>query len=60
MSGKQDKRMRKLARKQIREEYRERARELAELHSRILKPRPRWFPEWLWIKLLSVFVYIKK
>lgn len=61
MSGKQDKKIRKLFRK----EYAERARLMADhdinlLNSRIFRPKPKYFPMRLWLWLMSFFIKIKK
>ncbi len=56
MNGKQAKKIRQIARR----DYGQRIEELARINGRIIKPKPRWFPGWLWIKLLGIFIYIKK
>lgn len=50
----------KKIRQEARRIYRDTMQEMAEVHSRIIKPKPRWFPMWLWIRLLSIFIFIKK
>jgi hypothetical protein len=56
MNGKKSKKIRQEARRI----YRETMEELAKFHSEIVKPKPRWFPLWLWLKLLGIFIKIKK
>ena len=60
MSGKNDKKLRREVRRLYSKEAKTLAEIYAETNERLLKPRPRWFPEWLWIKFLSIFIYIKK
>jgi hypothetical protein len=55
MNAKQSKKLRQL----FRREYKQDAYKLADQHMRFLKPRPRYFPLWLWIKLLGIFIKIK-
>jgi hypothetical protein len=60
MNGRVAKKLRREARREIDKEYRDRVREIADMHHRFLKPRPRWVPEWLWMKGLGIFIHIKK
>lgn len=50
----------KTYRKEARKMYRETVELIAQRDQRFLKPKPRWFPAWLWIRLLSIFVCVKK
>ena len=60
MSGKQSKNQRRAMRKIFKKQYAEYAEFFAKENERTLKPKPKWFPMWLWIKLLGIFVKIKK
>jgi hypothetical protein len=44
----------------MRKKYSQTVEELAKFNSEIIKPKPRWFPMWLWLKLLGIFIKIKK
>jgi len=50
--------------KKIRQYYRrdvkQGAKEFAELIGNAMKPKPKWVPEWIWIKGLSIFIKINK
>ncbi len=59
MSQKQEKKNRRFLKKQFRSTYQGIAETLAKEDHEFLKPRPRWIPEWIWIKLLKIFVRIK-
>jgi hypothetical protein len=56
--SKQDKKLRQY----FRREYQVKADALAESHFKMmeksLKPRPKWIPEWIWLRLLSKFIKI--
>lgn len=56
MSAKANKKLRQIFRKQ----YREDAHMIASANAEFLRPRPRWFPEWLWIRLLGIFVRVRR
>jgi len=51
---------RKIFRKEARKMYGATMEVLAEKNSKLLKPKPRWIPLWVWIRLLSIFIYIRK
>jgi hypothetical protein len=53
-------RISKKIRKQAKKDYGEMMELLAEKNGRMLKPKPRFFPQAWWIFLLRFFVYIKK
>jgi len=55
MSQKQDKKLRKY----FRQRYQGMAEILAKEHMQIIKPKPKYFPMWLWVKLLGIFIKIK-
>lgn len=54
MNGRKSKKIRQ----QFRREYQKTAAEMAKFHSEIIKPKPKWFPSWIWIKLLKIFIKI--
>lgn len=56
MSRKNDKKIKQLFRRQ----YARTADEMAKFNSGILKPRPRWIPERVYIWLLGFFIKIKE
>ena len=56
MSGKQEKKLRRLLRKQ----YGQTIKEIAEVNARMLKTKPRWIPMFVWLWGASFFVKIKK
>ena len=56
MSGRQDKKLRQLFRKTTKHQ----AEELGRILGNALKPKPRWIPQWVWIKLLGIFIIIRK
>jgi hypothetical protein len=56
MSGKKLKRDRKV----IRNMYKETIDEIARIQGNFLKPKPKWFPMFLWVSLLRIFVKINK
>jgi len=55
MGQKQSKKIRQL----FRRDYAKTAEELAKSQVNMIKPKPKWFPMWLWLKLLGIFVRIK-
>lgn len=55
MNNKQSKKMRQLARRQ----YRDTMKALAEQHARLIKPKPKYVPTFVWVWLLGFFIYIK-
>ena len=60
MSAKNEKKHRQLVRRLFGREARQLAEVMAEKNERLLKPKPRWIPDFVWIWLLSFFIYIKK
>lgn len=56
MSGKQSKKMKQLARR----EYRAAMQAIAEQHSRLIKPKPRFMPMFLWLWMIGFFINIKR
>ena len=56
MSGKQDKKLRQIYRKDVGRQ----AREMASLIGNAMKPKPKFIPMWLWVKMLSCFIHINK
>jgi hypothetical protein len=56
MSGKSEKRLRK----EIRNQYGEMFEAIADKDARLLKPKPKFFPMFLWIWLMSPFIRIRK
>lgn len=59
MNNKAAKKARKVYRQQFAEKYGKITEEMAEENSRLLKPKPVWFPMFLWIRILRIFVKIK-
>jgi hypothetical protein len=55
MNEKQSKKIRQLFRKN----YRMTAEELAKNQVNMIKPKPSFFPMWLWVRLLGIFIRIK-
>lgn len=60
MSGRQEKKRRKFLKKMFQQQYKETAVSLAIEHSKFLKPRPRWMPEWVWLKFIGLFIKVQK
>lgn len=60
MSAKQEKKRRKFLRKLFQKQYKNTAVEIANEHSKFLKPKPRWMPQWLWLKFIGCFLILKK
>jgi hypothetical protein len=60
MNSKAAKKQRQFLRREFKKEYQEKARAIAARDMNMFRPRPRFFPEWLWIKILSYFIKIKK
>jgi len=56
MNGKQSKKIRREARRV----YANAAMEMAKLYENILKPKPKWIPEKIYIWILGFFIIIKK
>jgi len=59
MSSKKAKKARKIYRQQFEEKYGKLTEEMAKENSRLLRPKPVWFPMFLWIRILRIFVKIK-
>lgn len=51
MNGKQSKKLRQCYRRNIRDQYK--------VIRKILKPKPKFIPTWLWIAGLKIFLKIK-
>src|SRR5690606_34981983 len=56
MNGKKSKKIRQL----FNREYKDAADELANDHMNIFRPKPWWFPMFLWVKLIGIFFRIKQ
>jgi len=56
MNAKQAKKIRQLYQREFSEE----ARKMGSLIANSIKPKPKWMPMWLYIKLLSMFIKVKK
>jgi hypothetical protein len=54
MNEKQAKKIRQLFRK----EFRSKADDLAQQQISAIKPKPKYFPMWIWLRLLKIFVRI--
>ncbi len=59
INNKQAKKARKIYRQQYQEQYGKLTAELAERNSNFLKPKPKYFPMFLWVRMLRIFVKIK-
>lgn len=59
MSQKTQKKIRQMYRRDTRDAVRQAAETQVNYFKQVLKPRPQWFPKWLWRKLLSIFVRVK-
>lgn len=55
MNGKQAKKLRQIVRK----DYQKQIEEMAKIFSNYMKPKPRWVPLFIWVKLLRIFIKIK-
>jgi hypothetical protein len=55
MSQKKDKKARRL----FRTVFRNRIEEVAEKNARMIKPKPKWIPMFLWIRMLKIFIRVK-
>ncbi|MFZ3032237.1 MAG: hypothetical protein WA082_04330 [Candidatus Moraniibacteriota bacterium] len=63
MSGKQDKKLRKEMQMNHREQvklYREKVEEIAKRDTNMFRPKPFWFPMFLWVWILGFFIKIKR
>jgi hypothetical protein len=52
--------MRRSFREQFEEKYGKITEDLAAENAKFLKTKPEWFPMFVWIRLLRIFVKIKK
>ncbi len=52
MSSRQDKKMRQFMRKT----YQAKVERLAEKYTGLIKPRPKWLPSFLWVRLLKILI----
>ena len=53
------KKIAKKARQYYRRELRKEADEVGRMIGNAMKPRPRWVPEWLWLKLVGLVLHIR-
>jgi len=58
MSGKRDKKLRKEYRKEV-EEYLKNGG-IFELFELIVKPKPRWVPQWMWMFGVKIFMNVQE
>lgn len=42
----------------MKRQYAQDVRDIAELNKQFLKPKPRWIPMWVYIKILKIFIRI--
>jgi len=56
MNGKQAKKIRQ----QFKREMQKTAQEMGRTMGNVLKPKPKFIPQWLWIRLMGIFIRIKK
>jgi len=59
MNSKQIKKLRQIYRKDYEGKVLERAKQVGQMVGNAMKPRPRWIPEWVWLKGLSIFIKMK-
>lgn len=59
MNNKSAKKARKIYRQQFAEKYGKITEEMAKENSKFLKPKPKYFPMFLWVRLLRIFIKIK-
>jgi hypothetical protein len=55
MNGKQAKKIRQM----FRREYHNQAEEIANDHMNCFRPKPKWIPLFIWVKLIGIFFKIK-
>lgn len=55
MSDKQSKKHKQF----LRREYAKNIRDIAEANGQFLKPKPKWMPMFIYIRLLKIFIRIK-
>jgi hypothetical protein len=60
MSSRQSKKQRQFFKREFKKEMLQKAQQVGESIGNILKPRPKWIPEFIWIKLLGIFIRIQK
>jgi len=60
MSNRQSKKQRQFFKREFKKEMLQKAQQVGESIGNILKPKPKYFPEWLWLKLLGIFIRIQK
>jgi hypothetical protein len=58
MSGKTAKKIRKLYRKDLGQKVNEQVQMATEKLGDLLKPAPRWIPEFIWVSLQRIFLNI--
>jgi hypothetical protein len=56
MSQKQEKRMRKMLRKEVSDL----AQKKIDRDMNMFKPKPRFVPMWLWVRLIGIFIKVRK
>jgi len=56
MNEKKAKKIRQIYRRDVKDE----AKEMAQIIGNAMKPKPRWIPWYVWIKLVSIFIKINK
>jgi len=60
MSNRQSKKQRQFFKREFKKEMLQKAQQVGESIGNILKPKPKFIPQWLWIRLLGIFIRIKK
>jgi hypothetical protein len=50
----------KKTRQLFRRRYRKTADDLANIHGQWIRPKPRWIPMFIYIKIISLFIKIKE
>ena len=60
MSCKQDKKLRKMMRKEVEAKASALAKARIDRDMNMFKAKPRWFPMWLWLKGVGIFIKIER
>jgi hypothetical protein len=58
MSGKQAKKLRQLYRRDLGQQVEQQVKQATEQLGNLLKPAPKWIPEFIWVSLQRIFLNI--
>jgi hypothetical protein len=58
MSGKQSKKLRQLYRRDLGKHLKQQVKQATEEMDSLLKPAPRWIPDFIWVSLQRIFLNI--